>query len=528
MAMMKPLDVPDLGLSDAEAELQFEKLQARLVPLWESVQGVGSSRQTEQTIVVVPSQTIDFDCKGAEMQAYEERMLYLLMLLRQPRARVIYATSQSILPTTLDYYMSLMPGVITSHAMSRFYNVAPEDRTPRAHTTKLLERPQLLEKIRSLINDPTRAYFLTKTVTMQERDIEVRRGSTQFGSDPSLFYLGSKTGSREVFSKAGVSYPIGLENLRSMDDVRQALLDMCERKPLLRNAMVKLNDGISGEGNAVVELEGLPDTQNTEFSTALEDRLQTMLFESSAVSFESFGKSLGEMGGIAEERIEGRDFCSPSVQMRVSPLGDVEILSTHDQLLGGPSGQSFLGSQFPANPEYGPLIAAEARKIGERLADYGALGRFAVDFVVVRNERSEWESYAIEINLRIGGTTHPFEILQFLTDGSYVDEEGLFRAPSGKAKYYVASDHLESTLYRAFTPTDLFDILIRHGLHFDQSRQTGVLVHMLATAGENGRFGVVAVGDSPEEAQRLYQDIQEVIKREAEGAIRPRDLRELV
>ena len=112
MAMMKPLEVPELGLSEEEAELQFEKLQARLVPLWESMQGIDRSRQTEPTIVVVPSQTIDFDCKGAEMQAYEERMLYLLMLLRQPRARVIYATSQTILPTTLDYYMSLMPGVI--------------------------------------------------------------------------------------------------------------------------------------------------------------------------------------------------------------------------------------------------------------------------------------------------------------------------------------------------------------------------------------------------------------------------------
>ena len=40
------------------------------------------------------------------MQAYEERMLYLLMLMRQPRTRMIYVTSQAILPTTLDYYMS--------------------------------------------------------------------------------------------------------------------------------------------------------------------------------------------------------------------------------------------------------------------------------------------------------------------------------------------------------------------------------------------------------------------------------------
>ncbi len=34
MAMMKPLDVPPLGLSEKEAEIQFEKLQAKLIPLW--------------------------------------------------------------------------------------------------------------------------------------------------------------------------------------------------------------------------------------------------------------------------------------------------------------------------------------------------------------------------------------------------------------------------------------------------------------------------------------------------------------
>ena len=109
-------------------------------------------------------------------------------------------------------------------------------------------------------------------------------------------------------------------------------------------------------------------------------------------------------------------------------------------------------------------------------------------------------------------------ILQFLTDGSYIPEEGLFRAPSGKAKYYFSSDHLESTAYRAFTPTDLFDILIRHRLHFDQSKQTGILLHMLATVAENGRFGVVAVGDSQEEAEELYQKVQTAIREESDKA----------
>jgi hypothetical protein len=234
-----------------------------------------------------------------------------------------------------------------------------------------------------------------------------------------------------------------------------------------------------------------------------------MTFELSSMTFERFFDSLAEHGGIVEECIRGIGFCSPSVQMRITPLGEVEVLSTHDQILGGPAGQSFLGSRFPAHHGYGPLITAEGRKVGHRLAELGVLGRFAVDFVVAQDDAGRWQTYAIEINLRKGGTTHPYLFLQFLTEGAFDEEEGVFRAPSGVKKYYVASDHLEDTLYRAITPQHLIDILIRHRLHFDQAKQTGIIVHMLATISENGRFGVVAVSDSPEQAEKIYNRMQE-------------------
>ena len=47
------------------------------------------------------------------------------------------------------------------------------------------------------------------------------------------------------------------------------------------------------------------------------------------------------------------------------------------------------------------------------------LGRFALDFVVVQTLSGHGMPYAIELNLRKGGTTHPFLTLQFLTDGRY-------------------------------------------------------------------------------------------------------------
>lgn len=517
MALMPPLDIPPLGISEEEAQTRFAALQRKLVPLWEHIRRFNES---EQTIVVVPSQTIEFDCKGAEMQAYEERMLFMLLLLRQPSARLVYATSQTILPSTLDYYLSMLPGVVSSHAARRFFNIAVEDRSPRPLTVKLLERPQVYERIRSLILDPDRTHLVAYNVTTYERDLALRLGIPIYGADPALALLGTKSEGRKVFASAGVSHPIGQEHLRSLDDLLNALGKMLDKKPGLTRAIVKLNDAVSGEGNAVVELAELHASRTGDTAAILERRVRSMTFELSSMTFERYFDSLAEHGGIVEECIQGTGFCSPSVQMRITPLGEIEVLSTHDQIMGGPSGQSFLGSRFPADRGYGPLIAADGRKVAHRLADLGVLGRFAVDFVVAQDEIGRWQTYAIEINLRKGGTTHPFLFLQFLTEGAFNEEEGVFRVPSGVEKYYVASDHLEDTLYRAITPQHLIDILIRHRLHFDQTRQTGIIVHMLATISENGRFGAVAISDSHEQAEELYSRMQTIVRSEALRAIR--------
>jgi hypothetical protein len=158
----------------------------------------------------------------------------------------------------------------------------------------------------------------------------------------------------------------------------------------------------------------------------------------------------------------------------------------------------------------------EAMKVGRRLKQEGVIGRFALDFVAVRNDRDQWEVYAIEINLRKGGTTHPFLTLQFLTDGAYDAEAGVFKTPRGDAKCFVANDHVESPDYRVFTHNDLFDIVARHGLHFDQSRQTGIVLHMINAVGEQGALGLTAVANTPAEADALYEKAVAVLDAEAQ------------
>src|SRR5262249_49661674 len=108
-------------LTEEEATARFDALQRKLVPLWHSIQ---SFNQDPQTIVVVPSLGTT---RGVKQDAYEERFLFLLLLLRQPNARVIYVTSNAVPQGIVDYYLGLLPGVIGSHARRRLFLVSPLD-----------------------------------------------------------------------------------------------------------------------------------------------------------------------------------------------------------------------------------------------------------------------------------------------------------------------------------------------------------------------------------------------------------------
>jgi hypothetical protein len=498
--------------NQAEAAAAFEALQRKLVPLWRSIEAMN---QDPQTIVVVPSLTVDKLLQGQQQQAYEERFLFLLLLLRQPRARLVYVTSLAIHPNIIDYYLGLLPGVVASHARKRLFLVSPLDASPKPLSLKLLERPKLIEQIRGLVLDPGRAHLVPYNTTVLERDLALRLGIPMYGCDPRHFPLGTKSGGRRLFAEADVPYPLGIEDLRGPDDLIRALAEIRARRPGMRQAIVKLNEGVSGEGNALIDLGGLPAPGASAERDALRDRLRTMRFELPETTWEIYEAKLRDRGGVVEERIMGSEFRSPSAQLRVTPLGKVERLSTHDQLLGGPSGQIYLGCKFPADPAYAGPIMNDAAAVGDLLAREGVIGRFALDFVSVRDEAGRWSSYAIEINLRKGGTTHPFLTLQFLTDGAYDPEKGVFLTRRGEPKCFVATDRQESHLFRVFAPDDLFDIVVRHGLHFDQARQTGVVMHMMSALGDCGHLGLTAVGNTHAEAEALFARAAQVLEDEA-------------
>ena len=504
-------------LDESERYGVFDELQRTMSTVWESMR-LGFD---DESVVVVPSISIERRTPGSGtiMQAMEERALFLLLLLRQPQLRMIYVTSQPVSEAIVEYYLGLLPGVIPSHARARLTLIPVGDASAIPLSAKLLARPRLLREIRNLIPNAARSHLIPYNTTPLERDVALSLGLPMYGADPRLADLGSKTGCRRMFEELEVPCPVGAEDLHTVDEIVAAVQGMRTRRPSLKQAIVKLNEGVSGAGNALVDLTGLPAAGSPDEAAAIKDRILGMQLEAENLALEVYLASFEKNGGIVEERITGVTLTSPSVQMRALPDGTVELLSTHDQLLGGRSGQKYLGCVFPADPAYAAAIAEPAMVIGRHLAGLGVLGRFAVDFVVVQDESGAWTPYAIELNLRKGGTTHPFLTLQFLTDGSYDGQRGVFLTPSGSTKYLVATDHLEDERLKGLTVRDLFDIVVNHGLHFDQARRTGVVFHMISCLTECGRVGLTAVGDNPEEARRIYEEAQSVLLREAGVAL---------
>src|SRR3954452_7719827 len=438
-------------------------------------------------IVVLPSATFPESelRKIVAIQRYEERLLCTTLLLANPDLRLVYITSLPIDAAIVEYYLRFLPDPV--NARERLHFVVVGEDSGRALSTKVLDAPHVVEQVNALVDGAEHAYVLPFNVTELEGRFAGLVGLPLFGARPELASLGSKTESRRAARKAGVAVLDGAEDLRSVSELEAAIEGLHARRPNAEAAVVKLNDGFSGQGHGIVELAGFSSLESAPIAFIAEEE-----------SWPSYSAKVESGGAVGEELVRVPGVVSPSVQLRIRPGGAVEIVSNHDQILGGLHDQVYLGCRFPARAEYRLDIQERARRVGEVLAADGVVGAFGIDFVLVPGA----EGYDIrlsEINLRMGGTTHPFWMARLVTGGIYDPSTGELVA-GGRAKSYVASDNVKGTALLGRTPAEVIAEVEGAGLAFDQARGTGATLHLLGALPAFGKMGVTCIADSSEEA----------------------------
>ncbi len=489
---------------------RFAELQHGLRERWELLPTLD---QGPRDVVIIPSLSLEGLAMTniAGVTHYEERMLFTLSLLRHPRARLVYVTSEPLHPAIVDYHLSLLQGIPTAHAKSRLTLLSTYDSSPRTLTEKVLERPRLIERIRKAIH-PDVAHMTCFTSSHLEQRLAVQLGIPLYGVDPSLLPLGTKGGSRGVFKEANIPLPPGVEGLDHADEIADAIAALWAEQRQAKRMVVKHAQGFSGEGNAVIPLGPLADVapgkgSERERREAIKAHLETLEINRSFPTWSSFAEEFERQGGgVVELFVEGARKRSPSGQISITPAGGLRCVSTHDQLIGGPDGQTYEGCRFPADAAYRMQIQEDALAVGEVLRGRGVIGRAAVDFVTVEDPEQPgvWSRYAIEINLRMSGTTHPLMILRMLNGGSYDAGTGMYVTGRGEPRCYVASDTVQAEHYRGLLVEDLLDVAAVHELHYRPWTDTGVVFHLMGALSQYGKVGFTAIGRTAEEAQSFF------------------------
>ncbi|MGH2694924.1 MAG: ATP-grasp domain-containing protein [Actinomycetota bacterium] len=461
----------------------------------ERLKQVGLPGLETGTIVIV--QSLSYPVSEARkivgIALYDERMMCMLLLLRNPGLRIVYVSAMPIDEAVVDYYLSFIPEV--TDARERLALVSVGHAEPRPLSQKLIEDPRALQEIRAAVPDVDDAYILPFNVTAFETELSRVLGIPLYGPELELVALGSKSGSRRIARRVGVPILPGREDVRNEAEILAAFEHIRSLQPAAEAAVIKLNNGFSGQGNAIVSLDG--------FSPPISDA--TTVFIAAEESWPSFIEKIAGEGAVVEELMRGEEVVSPSVQMRIAPGGDFEVVSTHDQILGGPDDQVYLGCRFPARSEYREAIQSHASRVAEALAAERVIGSFGLDFVVAPGGDLA-DAYMSEINLRLGGTTHPFTMARLATEGTYDRATGELVC-GGVPKYYISSDNLKSDTYIGLQPADVIAVIRARGLAFDLHSRTGATLHLFGALRAHGKLGTVCIANTAEDADILYREV---------------------
>lgn len=430
--------------------------------------------------------------------ALEHRyLLAQLMLPRIENCELVFLTCQAPSKEVLDYYLSLVPAEQREGMQARLRVLEVPDTSARPVAAKLLDRPDLVADLRATVHGRP-AFIEPWNVTAAEVALARRFGIPINGTAPELWPLGFKSAGRRLFAEAGVPMPYGREDVRSVEEVLDAILDIRSERPQVSGVVIKTDNSGAGDGNQVIRFD--ESTDPGRILAAIEALPAWYLADL-------------RTGGIVEELITGPAVTSPSVQVDIAPGGEPVVLATHEQVLGGPDGQVYTGCRFPARPEYAGQLGRHGQAVGRLLAHRGALGRFSVDFMSAKSTQGRWEVFALEINLRKGGTTHPYSALRNLAPGHYDIDSGKWLTLEGACRYYESTDNLVDPLWRGRPPGEVIDAVAAAGLQFDLGSQTGVVLHMLSCLAIDGRLGMTAIGASPGQAAQLFADTGEVLAR---------------
>jgi len=415
----------------------------------------------------------------------------------------------------IDYLSGLLP---PGDHRCRHALVEIDDARDCHLSEKLLENPEIIERLRSTVNLARKWGHQIEGLSCYSSSARMAEVADRLTVElidaaPELLHWGTKSGSRQVFRTTGIMHPPGSYHVVATAEGLATTLNYLTRKHGHGNWMIKADDGFgSGHGNAVIDTTRFPPPVSASTVTAA---LEPCAAQISAVEY---GRRILPTGVVVEQLIipgPGDSLRYPSAlgYLRRVPGGRVKaaLLAVHDQVLG--KAGDFGGCRFPAHPGYRLQAATTATVVLDHLAALGVTGHVGVDFIAVVGSDGRGAStlYAAEINMRQTGTTHPHQTVRALVPGTWT-AWGTMINTSGYDVCYAGTDSIISPHYRGIPVAELIDALCQSpGIAFDPHKGIGVIPHLWTSLETCGKIGATFVAPSATACETLERDFTAIL-----------------
>lgn len=401
------------------------------------------------------------------MNRAAERGFSQVAALRDERTRLVIIIPEPINEHIVDYYLRDVAGF--SHdelpdVLSRLELLRPRQDESAALDTLTLRDESLREHLRDLVQRSANTRLVNFTASIESdvlsADLAV---AAEQQSHRLVEHWGSKSGGKHILRLAGVPMPAGpIEKIYDLDGVVAACRELGAAADPPTLVVLKLDDPkwSAAVGNVILDRAVVAASADVRSGVV-----------TCAQPWPTFVRNLAEEGAVLETYFEDV-VAAPSGQGFIDLAGQLHLTSTHDQLLNG---DRYAGVISPASPEFVDRIYGHVAATGEVLSRYGVRGVFGVDFIA----RPDGSLLSTEINLRKVGPSHVSAHLRDIASLADV--------------HYIHRRVLEPDRIGTMTAREVIETLRAHGLLFDHSTSTGVLLHMLSAVARYGYLETTTV-----------------------------------
>ncbi|MBI5449038.1 adenosylhomocysteinase [Candidatus Gottesmanbacteria bacterium] len=316
--------------------------------------------------------------------------------------------------------------------------------------------------------------------TVEEHLFGKRAGLPLYANPMIGQEYGTKSGFRRLAKKIKLSIPRGYESVKTPQVVLKKVHALFASGA--SRVIIKIDEGLSGAGQTLI---------NKEEFFSLSKKEQNHFVTAAIQKIPQFGK---QSAATVEEWVEGA-IASPSIQLEVRPDKTVHVVSMKDQLLEGVE-KWYIGCSYPVSSlteKQKIQFEKEARQFTEVLAHKGYIGFLGMDAILFPDGSFLW----VEANVRKPGTFYPRIIAEKLNGGTL------------RNTYYVACDFTIPKL-KGTSCTDVHSLL-RSYLYPIVGKKRGVVVYNTGALLDAGRFDLICIGESAEDAKDLFRQVKHLL-----------------